>query len=169
MIKPKIGISTVVMKGFNLGEDDSTGYQKELVDAVKKLGFNTVVAEKFISNPEITEEVSDLFKKEDVDTYILLVGTFTDDRRVMPLINGADKPVIIWATDINAFNISITGAQNIMPNIYDLGLEYRFIYGNFNDKFALNDLYKFSRACAIKNRLKKTNGEVYSETNIISI
>jgi L-fucose isomerase-like protein len=156
MIKPKIGICTVVVKGLNLGEDDCAGYQKELVDSVKKLGFNTVVAEKFISTPEIAEEVSILFNNEDVDTYILLIGTFTDDKRVMSLITETSKPVIIWAHDISAFNISITGAQNIMPNIYNLGIEYRFVYGNFDDKVALNDVYKFCRACAIKNKLSKT-------------
>jgi len=156
MIKPKIGICTVVMRNFNLGEDDSVNYQKELVNSVKKLGFDVVVAEKFISTPEIAKKTSAFFKKEDVDAYILLVGTFTDDKRVMPLITGSGKPVIVWAHDISAFNISITGAQNIMPNIYDLGLEYRFVYGGFNDKIALNDVYKFCRACAIKNKLSKT-------------
>ena len=155
MIKPKIGICTVVMKNLNLGEDDSVCYQKELITSVKRLGFDVVVAEKFISTPEIAKETSALFKKGDVDAYILFVGTFTDDKRVMPLITGAGKPVIVWAHDISAFNISITGAQNIIPNIYDLGLEYRFIYGNF-DEAALKDLYIFSRACAIKNRLSKT-------------
>ena len=39
MIKPKVGISTCIMKGFNLGEEDSYDYQKKLVEAVSKLGF----------------------------------------------------------------------------------------------------------------------------------
>jgi len=60
MLKPKIGICTAVMKGFNLGEEDSMGYQKELVKKCKNLGFETIVAPDFISSPKIAEEVADL-------------------------------------------------------------------------------------------------------------
>lgn len=156
MIRPRIGICTAVFKGFNLDEDNSINYQKDLINAAKKLHFDTIIPKDFISTPAIAKEVADYFNKEDIDLYILHLGTFIDDARVMPLITNVDKPVIIWAHDINPFNISITGAQNIIPNIYDLGLDYKFIYGKFDDINALNDLYKFARACSVKNKLKKS-------------
>ena len=169
MIKPKVGICTAVLKSFHLNENDSVGYQKDLIKAVKNMGFDTVVGEKFVSTPKIAEDVAELFNKEDVDLYILHLGTFIDDPRVMPLITRVNKPFIIWAHDINPFNISITGAQNIIPNIYDLGLDYRFVYGRFDDRKALDDLYKFSRACAIKNKLAKTKiGYVGGHPNIMT-
>lgn len=169
MIKPKVGICTAVLKGFNLDENDSIGYQKELIKAVKSMDFDTITGDELISTPKIAEDTAQLFNKEDVDLYILHLGTFIDDPRVMPLITRVNKPFIIWAHDINPFNISITGAQNIMPNIYDLGLDYRFIYGQFDDKKALNELYKFSRTCAIKNKLTKTKiGYVGGHPNIMT-
>jgi L-fucose isomerase-like protein len=169
MIKPKVGICTAVLKGFNLDENDSTGYQDELIKAVKNMDFDTIIGDELISTPKIAEDTARLFNKEDVDLYILHLGTFIDDPRVMPLITRVNKPFIIWAHDINPFNISITGAQNIMPNIYDLGLDYRFIYGRFDDKKALNELYKFSRTCAIKNKLAKTKiGYVGGHPNIMT-
>jgi len=155
MIKPKVGICTAILKGFNLNEEDSITYQKRLIEAIKKIGFDTVIAEEFVSTPEIAEKTAGFFNNKDVDLYILHIGTFVDDPRVMPLVSGVQKPFIIWAHDINAFNISITGAQNIIPNFYDLGLDYKFIYGNFEDQIALNDTYKYCRACAIKNKLRK--------------
>jgi L-fucose isomerase-like protein len=157
MIKPKVGICTCIMPGYNLHEEDSVVYQKELAGAVKKLGFVPVIAGKFITEPEIAKETATLFSRENIDLFILNVGTFTDDFRVLPLLTGIDIPFIVWAHDYNAFNISITGSQNINPNLYDLGLEYRYIYGRFDDDTALSELYKFSRACAIKNRLKNIN------------
>ena len=156
MIKPKIGICTAVMKGFNLGEEDSIVYQKDLIEVCNKSGFEPVVADEFISTPEIAGKAADLFVNEDVDLYILHIGTFVDDPRVMPLIMKVKKPVIIWAHDYSAFNISITGAQNVIPNIYDLGLDYKFIYGRFDDKTAIEQLYEYGRACAIKNILSKS-------------
>jgi len=169
MIKPRVGICTAVLKGFNLDENDSAGYQEELVKAVRNIGFDVIIADKLISTPKIAEETAGLFNKEDIDLYILHLGTFIDDPRVMPLITRVNKPFIIWAHDINPFNISITGAQNIIPNIYDLGLDYRFIYGRFDDKKALGDLFKFSRACALKNKLAKIKiGYIGGHPNIMT-
>ncbi len=169
MIKPRVGITTVVMKGFNQDEEDAIGYQKQLVKAVEKMGFEPVVAPEFIDEYTIAAKNADFFNSKDIDLYILLFGTFSDDARVMPLITGVDKPMIVWATDYNPFNISITGSQNVMPNIWDLGIDFRFIYGDFNDKFALHDLYVFSRACAIKNKLSKTRiGYVGGHANIMT-
>jgi L-fucose isomerase-like protein len=145
------------MKGFNLGEEDSDKYQRELTVSVKNLGFKPVVYDEFISSAEIAKKVSALFKKEQVDVFILNIGTFTDDFSVMPLLTGTDTPFIIWAHDYNAFNVSITGSQNINPSIYDLDLEYRYIYGKFDDRIALNELYTFARACAIKSMLARTS------------
>ena len=156
MIKPKIGISTAIFKGCNLGEEDSVGYQEDLIRECKKLGLEVVVAPDFISKSEIAEKVADLFIEEDVDLYIIHFGTFNDDFKLIPMILKVKKPVIIWAHDYSVFNISITGAQNVMPNIYDLGIDYKFIYGKFDDEVALNELYKYSRACAVRNRLQKS-------------
>ena len=155
MLKPKIGICTAVMEGFNLGEADSAGYQKDLIKVCKNLGFETIVAPDFISSPKIAEEVAEFFLDKELDAYILHIGTFIDDARVMPLVTKLKKPVIVWAHDYSAFNISITGSQNLIPNIYDLGLDYKFIYGKFDDKKAIGKLYKYARACALKNLLGK--------------
>ena len=155
MIKPRIGICTAVMEGFNLGEKDSIGYQEELVKICKNLEFETIVAPEFISTPEIAEETAGFFQGKDIDVYILHIGTFIDDGRVMPLITGINKPVIVWAHDYSAFNISITGSQNLIPNIYELGLDYKFIFGKFDDKEAISKLYRYGRACALKNMLGK--------------
>ncbi len=155
MLKPKIGICTAIMKGFNLGEEDSVGYQKDLLREFKKLGFEAIVAPDFISSPKIAEKVAEYFLDKNLDAYILHLGTFIDDARVMPLITKLKKPVIVWAHDYSAFNISITGSQNLIPNIYDLGLDYKFIYGKFDDKEAFNKLYKYGRACTLKNMLSK--------------
>jgi len=155
MLNPKIGICTAVMKGFNLGEDDSIGYQEELVAQCQKMGFSTIVAPEFISSPTIAEKTLKFFTDKDLDAYILHFGTFIDDARVMPLLTGLDRPVIMWAHDYSAFNISITGSQNVLPNIYELGLDYRYIYGRFDDKKAFEKLFIYARACALKNSLKK--------------
>ncbi len=40
MIKPKVGISTCIMKGFNLGEEDSYDYQKKLGQPVQNWDLN---------------------------------------------------------------------------------------------------------------------------------
>ena len=156
MIKPRVGITTVIMRGFNQHEEDAIVYQKQLIEAVEKMGFEAVVAPEFIDDYKAATKNAEFLNKKDIDLYILLFGTFSDDARVMPLITGVNKPLIVWATDYNPFNISITGAQNVMPNIWDLDIDFRFIYGNFDDKVALHDLYVFSRACAIKNKLSKT-------------
>lgn len=155
MLKPKIGICTAIMEGFNLGEEDSVGYQEELTGQCKKLGFETIIAPEFISSPQLAEKTARFFMDKDLDACILHIGTFIDDARVMPLITGLGKPVIVWAHDYSAFNISITGSQNLMPNIYELGLDYKFIYGKFDDEKALKKLYKYVRACALKNSLSK--------------
>ena len=153
MLKPRIGICTAIMKGFNLGEDDSIGYQEDLVKTCTDLGFEVIAAEEFISSPEIGEDVAEFFLEKDLDAYILHLGTFIDDPLVMPLITKLNKPVMVWAHDYSAFNISITGSQNLIPNIYELGLDYKFIFGKFDDERAINKLYKYGRACALKNRL----------------
>ncbi|MCL5071529.1 MAG: hypothetical protein M1308_11635 [Actinobacteria bacterium] len=156
MIKPKVGVCTAITKEFNLGAEDSKKYQKDLVDAVESSGFEAIQAENFISTPAIAEETANNFIKKDVDLFILNIGTFVDDLRIMPLVINCKKPFIIWCNDINAFNISITGAQNIIPNLYDLKLDYRFIYGDFDDEIALKKLQSFTRASFIKNMLRKT-------------
>ncbi len=123
----------------------------------------------FIYSYEVAKKAAVFFKEKDVDVFILNIGTFTDDFRVMPLLTGTDIPFIVWAHDYSAFNISITGSQNINPNLFDLGLEYRFIFGKFDDRIALNDFYRFARACAIKNKLKKSNiGYVGGHPKILS-
>ena len=78
MLKPKIGICTAIMKGFNLGEEDSIGYQEELIKLCKNLGFETIAAPEFISSPEIAEEAAGFFQDKDIDAYILHIGTFID-------------------------------------------------------------------------------------------
>jgi len=155
MLKPKIGICTAIMKGLKLGEEDSVGYQEELLKICKNLEFETVVAPEFISSPKIAEEVAGFFLDKDIDAYILHIGTFIDDAKVMPLITGLNKPVIVWTHDYSAFNISITGSQNLIPNIYDLGLDYKLIYGKFDDEVAISKLYRYVRACVLKNILTK--------------
>ncbi len=157
MLKPKIGICTAILEGFNLDEDDSFAYQADLIEASKKLGFEVVAATSLIASLQQARQAARLFNDRDVDAFVLLFGTFTDDKKVMPLLQDIDKPLIMWATDYNAYNVSITGSQNVIPVAYELGLDYHYIYGRFDDRTALEDYRRFVRACAVKNRLKQSN------------
>lgn len=79
MIKPRVGITTVIMRGFNQHEEDAIVYQKQLIEAVEKMGFEAVVAPEFIDDYKVATKNAEFLNKKDIDLYILLFGTFSDD------------------------------------------------------------------------------------------
>ncbi|MCL5986205.1 MAG: hypothetical protein M1371_06525 [Actinobacteria bacterium] len=155
MLKPKVGVAVMAFPGFNLEEDDCPKYLSELSASLRGKGLDLVVYEEPVISISGAEKAADAFNSGKVDCYVLLIGTFVPDFMVMPIATGVAKPVIVWANDRNIYNVSITGSQNVTPTLWEAGIEFRFVYGELEDPILLDEVYRFTRACALKNKLKE--------------
>ncbi len=156
MIKPRVGTAVTALSGYNLGEEDAQNKFEELNSCISKLNFDVIPSDYIVDSIENSEKASKRFSQADVDLIVILIGTWTPDFFITPIPQDVERPVAIWALDRDILNISLCGSQNVMAALYEFGKQYKFIFGEFDDEITIKNLYSFSRACAVKNKLRKS-------------
>jgi len=82
-----------------------------------------------------------------------MAAVWTPDTTVIRLIENLKIPIIIFTTTLSAYTIGVNGAQLISASLKELELEYRFIFGNIEEKETIGKIYNYSMACALVKKI----------------
>ena len=161
MRKPKIGFLSLTcpthIDAFN--ENGSAWVDTENLSNLKKVllhaNLDLVDNGKIITNFNDLISCEKMFSNEDVDLIFLYIATWNWADQVCQFVRNMMKPVLIYTfNDSKAW--SIGGLAATHGGLDEIGLKNTVVYGDINDQKVLNDIVSYSKACMVKNILKKS-------------
>ncbi|MGQ9514754.1 MAG: hypothetical protein ACUVTL_06870 [Thermoproteota archaeon] len=115
-------------------------------------GLDVVPADHLVHDASTAIEAGKKFRELKVDLICLPLATWSSDYAVLDMLEEIEVPVIAWAfPGVNTG--SLCGCQQIACVLKELNKEFKFVYGDTQS--AIREIWTYSRAVALKNRLRK--------------
>lgn len=149
---PKLGFVTMALPGYFLGDELCESKRLEGLEMLKQAGYD-VCAAPAVFSPDEAFEAGIQLKKENVDCLVVFLATFVADYFVTELVKACDKPVFIWAHDREVTCITMVCTPLITASLKTLQKDCCVVSGEVNDPYCMEQLYHYSRAAMLKNRL----------------
>jgi len=164
MIKPKVGF--IVYGVHKDGLQDPMGMpfidNKIIASAketLKKHDLELIEYEQVIATKQEAWECFDKFKRmNSVDALILFSGTWVWASHMIAAIRDyatTGKGIILW-TNPGSQGWRPVGGLVMHGALKEIGLQHRFVYGDFNDEKEIEKITSYCRASAMKNSLNKS-------------
>lgn len=154
-IKPRLGVVSMVLPGYYMGEEMCEDKNKEAVRMLKKLGYD-VVAAPCAYSPDDCRKAGEMLLKKDVDCLFVFLATFVADYFVTELVKACDRPVFMWALDREVDCITMVCEPLITASLKNLYKDCCVVSGEIGDEFCVEKLYNYSKAAMLKNQLRKS-------------
>ena len=113
---------------------------------------------------ETVEQVTEEFKKQDVDVIVLVYGAFTGDDVASYLAEMVKVPIILWAPyevpfekDDRLYSNALCSMTMNAAAIRKLGASYHTVYGSLEDERAAEKVKNLIRAYGVVKALRHTN------------
>ena len=154
-LKPKIGVAFTCIDGFDLNQDKLGVYKDKVTGILNDIDMENKFIKFIVKSEDDARKANGIFLKENLDAILLIVAVWTPDSTAITLINNLDIPVIIFTTSLSTQTVSINGAQVVAAAFKELGIDFKFIFGDINDKSVQKKIINYSFASAIVKKLKK--------------
>jgi len=154
-LKPKAGIAFTSVEGYDLDQDKLTDFEVKAKIALKKLELENVFLDFTVKNISDAKKANEIFKAEDIDVIIIIVGVWTPDSIAVSLINDLNIPIIVFTTSLSIHTVSINGAQVIVASLKELDADFKFIFGDIDSGKVHKKITDYAFAAAIVKKLKK--------------
>jgi len=148
--------------GIHVNVEDGLGRQfidYELLENSKgslvEQGFHVIGAKEVISYKNQAAEALTLLMNEKADVLVLYSTTWMWASEIMWLAKSFNRPVILWspATSRGWTNV---GALEVHGALEEIGVEHKFIIGQFDDERTMKKIRAFCKAAKAKHRLQGT-------------
>lgn len=149
---PKLGFVTMALPGYFLGDEMCESKHNEGYEMLQKLGYDVCSASAVFS-PEEAYSAGLKLRNENVDCLVVLLATFVADYFVTELVKACDKPVFLWALDREVTCITMVCTPLITASLKNLNKDCCVVCGEIDDEYCVDQLFKYSKAAMLKNRL----------------
>ena len=122
--KPKIGIAFTSVEGYDLDQDKLEIFEKETKTVLGEMDLEKVYLDFKVKNENNSKKANALFKKEDIDLLMIIVGVWTPDSTVISLVNDLKMPILVFTTSLSIHTVSVNGAQVIVASLKELGYDF---------------------------------------------
>lgn len=146
--------------GIHVNVEDGIGRQFIDYDLLEKsknslveMGFKVISSREVVSYKPQAYEALEQLKKEKVDVLILYSTTWVWASELMWLAKDFNRPVILWspATSRGWTNV---GALEVHGALDEIGIEHKFIIGQYDDPATRKKLSAYCKAAKAKNSLQ---------------
>ncbi len=151
-IAPKLGLVTMALPGYFLGDEMCADKHEEGLRMLKDLGYDVCVGGCAYS-PDDARDIGRRFQEENVDFLFVFLATFVADYFVTELVKACNKPVFIWALDREVTCISMVCTPLITASLKNLKKDCCVVAGEVNDSYCTEQLYHYAKAAMLRNRL----------------
>lgn len=161
MIKPKVGFIVYGVHKDGLLDPMGTPFidDKLIANARKALheaGLQLVTHDTILATKQEARECFAKFKKmDDVDAVVLFSGTWVWASHLIAAIRDfsfSGKGIVLW-TNPGSQGWRPVGGLVLHGGMKEIGLDYRFVYGSYDDAREIQRISSYCRASAMKNRL----------------
>ncbi len=150
---PKLGFVAMALPGYFMGEEMCEDKRLEGIAALEKAGYQLSAAPAVYS-PDDAFSAGIMLRNENVDCLVVLLTTFVADYFVTELAKACNKPVFLWAPDREVTCITMVCTPLITASLKNLGRDCCVVSGELNDEYCIEQLYRYSKAAMLKNRLR---------------
>lgn len=153
-LQPKLGLAAIVSP-YEVGAENAEKVHKQAAVALTTAGLRIVSAPKPIDDDDDGILAGKEFAKEELDAICILYATYADDTFATSLLEQSTLPGIVWGT--NDYDTgSIAGAQQLSYVLTETGRYYKLVFGNLDDKRALDEILLTARVAAAKRRISSS-------------
>lgn len=152
--KPKIGVAFTSVEGYDLDQEKLEIFEKKAKTFLDKMELEKVYLDFNVKNEKDSKKANALFRKEDVDLLMIIVGVWTPDSTVVSLLNNLKIPVLVFTTSLSIHTVSVNGAQVIVASLKELGYDFKFIFGDIGSPEVHKKIKDYAMAAAIVKKLK---------------
>ncbi|MCM8817247.1 MAG: hypothetical protein NC913_07040 [Candidatus Omnitrophica bacterium] len=148
----KIGFFVIRSK-FEIGAERGELLLSQAREELKKR-IDVYVFEEVVDNKETLEKAIKFFKSKDICNFCVLLATWSDDSLILDLLSEIKLPVIVWSIPGIHYG-SLCGGQQICCVLKELGIPYKFIFGNLEDASVYEKILSYSKTIYLINALSK--------------
>lgn len=157
--KDKVSIGFVPF-GIHVDVEDGIGRQFIDYDLIVKskeclenMGFSVFQPKEVVSYKKQAIKVLEMLKKENIDVLILYSATWVWASEIIWLAKNINKQIILWspATSRGWTNV---GAMEMHGALDEIGIEHKFIIGQYDDDRTLGKIKAFCMAAKAMLRLQ---------------
>ena len=120
-----------------------------------KNGLDLVVIEDILGSFYEFDGAEKRFNDENVDVIFLYISTWNWADQVTQFARNMNKPLIVYAID-DSKAWSIGGLAATRGGFDEIGIKNLVAYGNIDDRSVIDSIFKYSKACMVKNVLRKS-------------
>ncbi|MHB1274274.1 MAG: hypothetical protein ACYC0D_00025 [Candidatus Humimicrobiaceae bacterium] len=161
MRKPKVGFLAITCPTHKEAKNE-TGDRwvdekslKKVKDSLIKNGLDLVMTEDILGSFYEFDDVEKRFNDENVDVIFLYISTWNWADQVTQFARNMNKPLIVYAMD-DSKAWSIGGLAATRGGFDEIGIKNLVAYGNIDDKSVIDSIFKYSKACMVRNVLRKS-------------
>ncbi len=163
MLTPKVGF---VVYGTHRGVDDPMGQpfiDQKVIDnckkALKKEGLDLVETSPIVvDRADANKAILPLVKDDSIDAMILFSGTWIWAGEMIGAIREfakTGKGIIVW-TFPGSQGWRPVGGLVLKAALEEVGIPYRYVYGDYKDKKDLERITSYCHASALKNKVSNS-------------
>ena len=169
MVKPKIGFVVYGVHKDGLQDPMGQPFIDEAIvanakNALQAAGVELVVEDLVIaSKPEARACFSKFKKMDDLDGLVLFSGTWVWAAHLIPALRDfalTGKGILLW-TNPGSQGWRPVGGLVMHGGLKEVGIQHRFVYGNYDDPQTLERILAYCRASHEKNRLNMSTAGVF--------
>jgi hypothetical protein len=151
---PRLGLATLVSP-YEVGMEKSERLHRNLAKLLSDRDMTVIRANSTVDSDEAGSRAGRLFAEEEVDAICLLYGTYADDTFATSILEHSDAPTIVWGTN-DYDSASIAGAQQLSSVLTELGRYHHPVFGDIDDRGALDQAQMVSRVAAARKRISSS-------------
>jgi len=145
-------LSTVPPEAINAADTFSKRTEKSLKDC--QIEVNRITGQ--VQSVKTVIEATEKLVKENVDCIIYIIGSWIYVPMVVDATRYLRKPFILWAMP-DLVTGSLVGSCITKGSLDEMGIKYKFIYGEPEEKELLNKVIKFARSSMVVNKMNGMN------------
>ncbi len=152
--RPKIGVAFTSVEGYDLDQNKLEIFEKKAISKLDSMELEKVYLDFMVKNDKDSKKANSLFKKENIDLLLIIVGVWTPDSTVVSLVNNLRIPILVFTTSLSIHTVSVNGAQVIVASLKELGYDFKFVFGNIESPEVHKKIIDYAMAAAIVKKLK---------------
>jgi L-fucose isomerase len=161
MRAPKVGFLAITCPTHKEAKNETGDdwVDKKSLEKVKngltKSGLDLVVIEDVLGSFYEFDDTEKRFNDKNVDVIFLYISTWNWADQVTQFARNMHKPLIVYAID-DSKAWSIGGLAATRGGFDEVGIENLVAYGDIDDRSVMDSIFKYSRACMVKNILSRS-------------
>lgn len=152
MVAYRLGFITTVSP-IEAEADKAEHRMNAAINNLRRLPLELVPADSVVASQADALKAAAGLRENNVDALVMMAANWTSDAILLSAINTLRVPVMLWAIPYPG-TYSIAIVQHVASLLREIGVKYRYVYGEPSDKDVAQRILEFTKVASAARNLK---------------